>query len=305
MILSLCIKQINIQSQFVDVTDSGTRSSTTLVLGDKDLSNGCAGDFKNPPQPCRSPDDDFLRAADTLLKTNDINTNNGARDFSQPSTPRIYNFDGSDILYSSFHIAMTKIAIPRNPGPVLAGGVEVFESKSYGTSFVAPIGVDTASRTRYGDWTQLTELQVMASQDGTVVELKQKDGSSYSPKKLSSVLARGETYVFNGVKRGEQLTANRPIQVDMITGDKHCEYNPLRDEMRWYALTPRPDFGNSYYTPVSRDSVTRTSELRNQSYFFVGSFILTWSSTMPLQNCYCIVLYCIVLYCVILISIPC
>lgn len=268
------------------MTNSATRSSTTLVLGDKDLSNGCAGQFKSPPQPCRSPDDDFLRAADTLLKTNDINTDNGVRDFSKQnslSPPTIYNFDGSDILYSSFHIAMTKIAIPRDPGPVLAGGVEVFESKSYGNSFVAPIGVDTASRTRYGDWTQLTELQVMASQDGTVVELKQKDGSSYTPKKTSPVLARGETYVFNGVNRGEQLMANRPIQVDMITGDKHCEYNPLRDEMRWYALTPRPDFGNSYYTPVSRDSVTRTSELSNQSY---PSFI----HTCPVP-CLCKILY--------------
>ena len=228
----------------------------------------------------------MLRNLNSNCGEEEIDTRNGRRDFSRQSElnpPPLY-FDGSDIVYSSFPIAMTKIQIPGQQGGNLAGGVEITDSKNYGTSFTIPVGRDSdpsaqnkrsPSRNSYNDAFELSDVHVMASQDSTTVKLLDVDGTVL---KGPFTLGKGDTRVFSNVNRGQQVVASSPVQVDLVTGDLRCTYKSGGWEMRWFALTPDQDRSNTYYTPVStdNDSHGKTSEFL-VLFCFCGYLILSFN----------------------------
>lgn len=236
-------------------------------------------------------DKDYIEAGEAILLRNlnsncgeeEIDTRNGRRDFSKQNElnpPPLY-FDGSDIVYSSFPIAMTKIQIPGQQGGNLAGGVEITDSKNYGTSFTIPVGRDSdpsaqnkrnPGGSRYNDAFELSDVHVMASQDSTTVKLLDVDGTILQG---PFTLRKGDTRVFSNVNRGQQVVASSPVQVDLGTGDLRCTHKSNGWEMRWFALTPDQDRSNTYYTPVStdNDSHGKTREFL-VSFYFCGYSIL-------------------------------
>ena len=188
-------------------------------------------------------------------------------------------YDGSDIVYSSFPIAMTKIEIPGQQGGNLAGGVEITDSKNYGTTFTIPVGRDSdpsaqnkrnPGGSKYNDAFELSEAHVMASQDFTRVELRDVDGMLVGN---PVTLQKGETHVFSNVKKGQQVVAKSPVQVDLITGDLRCTHRASVYEMRWFALTPDQDRSNTYISPVSTDGTDTTSK------FVIITVSLFWASS--------------------------
>ena len=276
-----------------DITNSASRKSSTLVLGDGDYRNGCIEKFRKEASgvcnyQCTSSDKDYIEAGEAILLRNlDSGCDERKIDTTIPiaSRPLPFYFDGGDIVYSSFPIAMTKIVIPGRQGGNLAGGVEVTDSKNYGRTFTIPVGRDSDPSARskrtpggsgsYNDAFELSEAHVMASQDFTQVELRDVNGIRVGN---SVTLQKGKAHVFLDVERGQQVVATSPVQVDLITGDLKCTHPASKYEMRWFALTPDQDRSNTYYTPVStdNDSHGKTSEFL-VLFCFCGYLILSFN----------------------------
>ncbi|MEM9273463.1 MAG: hypothetical protein AAGA80_10945, partial [Cyanobacteria bacterium P01_F01_bin.143] len=200
-----------------DVTNP--TQSTTLILGDEDTTNGSLTDFGFA--------DDTFTGGDSLILENDVpiprNTNN-------------ILFDGSDRIQATFPIAVTRGAFPDDPGSLLAGGTEVFNTEDWGTTFVVPVGEDTPGSRDETNAFQYTSLYIMAREDGTVVTL---------PDNSTQTLNAGENLVIDDVDEGDEVTATASVQAHLIGGDVGSNF-----ELRWYSLTPRENWSNDYYTPV-------------------------------------------------------
>ena len=76
----------------------------------------------------------------------------------------------------------------------------------------------------------------MGSQPNTVVSV---NGTAVG------TIGAGETLRLADIDRGDVITATNPVQATLITGDVGSTY-----EMRWYALAPREQWSDDYYTPV-------------------------------------------------------
>ncbi len=76
----------------------------------------------------------------------------------------------------------------------------------------------------------------MGSQPSTVVSL---NGTQVG------TIGAGETLRLADIQRGDVVTTSNPAQATLITGDVGSTY-----EMRWYALAPREQWSDDYYTPV-------------------------------------------------------
>jgi hypothetical protein len=123
----------------------------------------------------------------------------------------------------------------------LAGAVEVFALQYWGTEFLVPISanVDGVNAADYIGTTNPYEYavySVMAGFDETQVTY---DGNT-------TELSQGESILIGPLVRGNSLTSNRPIQVDLIGGDVGSKY-----ELRWYAQVPSSEYSNEYFSPVA------------------------------------------------------
>jgi IgGFc binding protein len=175
---------------------NGTAPSTE-IWGDGNASNGCAPDVMS----CTNSND-RLMAGDSIVIQNTI---------ALPRVQQHIRYDGSDRIQASFPIAVTRGAYPVRPGSVMAGAVEVFDTAAWGNTFEAPVGADV------GKTYQAFEISmffIMAAEDrtkvtlanGYVISLNQGQGTAIS------------------VNIGEQIKSNKPIQVDLITGDRGSFY---------------------------------------------------------------------------------
>jgi len=198
---------------------NSNRQASTEVWGDGDSSNGCAPTVTN----CNNVND-RLNAGDVIVLENEVSTDRG--------NPTSILYDGGDRIQSNLPVAMTRAAYPKGPGSLLAGAVEVIEEANWGTSFVAPVGEDTAHATSAY---QFSAIAVMSGTDGNTVH---KNGI------MVDTLDQGDSKIVR-VNQGDTLTTTGPAQAHLITGDIGSNY-----ELRWYALTPQEDWSNEYYAPV-------------------------------------------------------
>jgi len=194
-----------------DVTNPG--QSTTLIWGDGNAANGVAPGTGGT---------DIFAGGESIVLENQVPI---------PRDPTNILFDGADKIQASFPIAVTRGAFPEAPGSLLAGAVEVFDTDAWGDSFIVPVGQNTSSGSSAFEY---TAVYVMAGQNDTDVTV---NGTTVT-------LDAGENTVVR-VNQGNTVTSDKPVQVDLVTGDIGSTY-----ELRWYALTPTEDWSNDYYTPV-------------------------------------------------------
>jgi uncharacterized repeat protein (TIGR01451 family) len=185
----------------------------TQIWGNNNLCDGIAPGFTS----------DLLSSGDVILLNNSVPV---------PRNPAELRFDGADKVGSSYPIAITKLAFPSTPGSVLAGGVEVIKAAGWGTDYRAPVGQNLSGSTN--PW-EYARFFVMAGVDQTEVF---KNGVS------QGILNQGKNLVIP-VNVNDRITANKPVQVDLITGDVNSSY-----EMRWYSLPPVENWRDAYYMPV-------------------------------------------------------
>lgn len=98
-----------------DVTASGI-SETTQIWGDGNIDNGCA-----PGTPCSSNEDDILVSGRVIILESDVDVNH----------PTGHDWNGGDCIKASWPIAVTRGEYPQTPGSLLAGAVEVLDTKKW------------------------------------------------------------------------------------------------------------------------------------------------------------------------------
>jgi hypothetical protein len=205
------------------------KSSTTEIWGDGDASNGCA-----PTVRWCSDWNDKLNAGDAILLENSV---------PLPRNKNAIRYDGGDRITASFPVAVTRGAYPENPGSLMAGAIEVHDTDSWGTAFIAPVGQNLYHSTNAF---QYTALYLMAAEDNTKVIL---------PDSSTITLNQGEGKAVRIKKQGEVITSDKGIQVDLIAGDVGDTY-----ELRWYSLLPLAKWSNEYVSPVG-DTKAQTKVL--------------------------------------------
>jgi uncharacterized repeat protein (TIGR01451 family) len=201
--------------------------STTKIWGDGIASNGCAPGVT----PCTNTND-RLRAGQAIILENWVDL---------PRNNKQIRFDGGDRIQASFPIAVTRAQYPKEPGSLLAGAAEVFDTMRWGREFVAPVGQDIRGA-NYRDAFEYTALYMMAEEDDTIVTLP--DGSKI-------FLDMGKSHLVR-VNMGAKISADHNIQVHVLAGDIGSTY-----EMRWFALVPAAIWSSEYITPVG-DSTAET-----------------------------------------------
>ena len=205
--------------------DTDNKQASTEIWGDGDLTNGIA-----PGDP---DGDDILKGGQAIILENAIPRANNYRN------PNTILFDGADRIQSSLPIAVTRFAFPRFPGSLAAGAVEVFDTNSWGDSFIALVGEDTANYSGTNPF-EYSVFYVMAGEDETELFL---NGTSIG------TIDTGDNFVVEDLSEGDVLTSSNPVQVDLITGDVGDTY-----ELRWYSQIDSDQWTNEYITPVAEET---------------------------------------------------
>ena len=213
----------------VDI-DHPTQASTQ-IWGDGNDANGISPGFANDPASLASGTVIALRNWVTL-----------------PRNPATLLYDGRDRVGATRGIAVSRSAWATTPGSVLADATEVNATIDWGSSFVMPIGENEIFPSpATSSMFELVSLFVQAAQNGTQVQV---DSNGDGTVDTTVILNQGETYYLaSGVMKGATVTASKPVQVDLLTGDIGANY-----ESRWFTIPPLDQWGSSYYTPVGTAS---------------------------------------------------
>jgi IgGFc binding protein len=199
-----------------DATNATTRSKTTEVWGDGNKTNGC-----QPSLTSCTDATDFLMAGTSFVIQNPVVV---------PRDRSVLRWDGGDKIQTTFPIAVTRGGYPAKPGSVLAGAVEVLDTDSWGTDFIAPVGINTPKASF-----EFSAFLFMAKEANTSVTL---------PDKTVVVLNEGESRLVK-MNQSATLKSSKPIQVDLITGDIGSEY-----ESRWFSLLDTAQWTTEYISPT-------------------------------------------------------
>lgn len=168
---------------------------------------------------------DVLNAGDSIVLDNAVPGSHGAGNS--------FLYDGRDRIVALYPVAVTRGAYPDNPGSLMAGAVEVFDTSFWGTEYVTPLARGTSSFTSAF---QYVGLYFMAGEDDTTVT--KPDGSTFK-------LDMGESKFIEVYNRGQKYTADKKVQVTMVTGDEGSTY-----ELRWFSLRPFEQWSTSYLSAV-------------------------------------------------------
>jgi len=215
---------------------SNPTQAKTEIWGDNNATNGCAPGVS----PCTNANDSPLKSGTALIVTSNVTTVNRASS--------AFFYDGGDTFGANYPVAVTRAALPCNPGSLLAGAVEMFSMDVWGTNYEAPLGTDVSY---YTQAFELVNLFIMSGSDGNQVTYQIGD----SPNRYNTVTLNKGQSIATSVKQSYTVVGTAPLQIDMITGDIGSNY-----EMRWYALLPTASWAMNYLSPVG-DSIGKTKVL--------------------------------------------
>ncbi len=195
--------------------------TTTAVWGDGNLANGVAPGYPS----------DILAAGDVIILDENVD----------PVTrSAVIDYDGGDKIATTGNLAITRLAWASGSGTYLAGAVEIYPTVNWGRNFVLPVGEDYLVNEMF-DYVGAT---IMAFENNTSISIDaDADGSA----ETTITLNEGESYLINGgINVAATIDANKDVQVHLLTGNICASY-----EGRWITLTPRNQWSDSYYNPVS------------------------------------------------------
>jgi IgGFc binding protein len=215
----------------IDVTsDVLPVAKSTEIWGDGNAANGCAPHIRNN---CTNMND-ILNAGTSIVVQNDV---------PLPRNPAAHVvYDGGDRIQASFPVAVTRASFPKSPGSVFAGAVEMYDTTMWGQIYEAPVGAGTYL-TNNTDPFEISGFSCLAAEDNTRVTM---------PNGTVSTLRMGQS-IFVPVRMSNQVRADKPIQVVLLTLDKDSLV-----QTRWYTMRPVSSFQRSYVSPVG-DSVANTA----------------------------------------------
>ena len=157
-------------------------------------------------------------------------------------------FDGGDKIGASKTIAVTRTSWAAGSNTLLAGSVEVYDLYAWGTDYRAPVGTNIPDATDFQMFSY-TALSIMAGMDGAAVQIDADNNGTFE---INTTLSEGQSYLATNVFAGAHVISDRPVQVDIFTGDVLSNY-----ESRDSALIPTGTWSSDYYTPVSTPSTSQ------------------------------------------------
>jgi uncharacterized repeat protein (TIGR01451 family) len=201
--------------------------TTTKIWGDGNNANGVPPGYANDPAGLASGAVVNLRNQITL-----------------PRNPAVVLYDGRDRFGGNKALVVTRTGWAVAPGTVLAGSVEVTATMDYDTSYIVPVGQDVTAASMF----EYVGLMVMARENGTSVTVDVNGPVSGGA--TTFTLNQGESYLVNGgILKGATVTATKPVQTQLITGDIGARY-----ETDWFTLYPTDQWTGTYYSPVGTAS---------------------------------------------------
>lgn len=198
---------------------SSPTQSTTQVWGDLNPANGIPPGFAQ----------DIVGEGDIISLINDIPI---------PRNPNNILYDARDKLSVTRWVAMSRYMFAPDPGEVLAGSAQIYDRSKYGFVFRAPVGINTGTNQMF----EYSSLLISAGYDSTVVRI---DTDADGIDDTTVFLDEGDSYVARFTSEGARVTASKPVQCHMITGDIGSNY-----EMRIFELFPQDQWDTSYYSSV-------------------------------------------------------
>jgi uncharacterized repeat protein (TIGR01451 family) len=203
---------------------SASNPGGTQVWGDGNPANGFPPGFPN----------DVIPAGSVILLNNTVQT---------ATRQSVIDFDGGDKIAASKPIAVTRAAWATGSGTLLATANEVYDTVFFGSEFRSPVGEDIAPGVD-DDMFSYTGFFVMAGPKGATVQIDKDANGTFE---TTVTLAEGESYLIDGgVNVGGRVVADRPIQVELMTGDRGEGF-----ESRTARLMPTSYWTSSATTPVS------------------------------------------------------
>ena len=158
----------------------------------------------------------------------------------------VINFDAGDKIASTKPIAVTWAGWASGSATLFAGANEIFDTTFWGTEYISPVGEDifTDIPNAVGQMFEYTGLSIMAGVGGATIQI---DANADGVFETTNTLAEGEAYLVNGgVNVGGRVISDRPVQVELLTGDVYEGY-----ESRFFKLLPVSFWTSSSTTPVS------------------------------------------------------
>ncbi|HMO05950.1 MAG TPA: SdrD B-like domain-containing protein [Kiritimatiellia bacterium] len=193
--------------------------ATTKVWGDNNPLNGIPPGFSS----------DRVGEGDIITLTNDI---------PLPRSGTNIYYDARDRLSVTRWVAMSRYLYAPSPGEVLADSAQIYDRSKFGFEFRVPVGINVGTNEMF----EYASLHLGAGYDGTVLSI---DGDADGAIDETVHLNAGQNHFVRFVSRGASVTATKPIQAHMITGDIGSNY-----EMRFFELFPRSQWDTSYFTSV-------------------------------------------------------
>ncbi|RZV46552.1 MAG: DUF11 domain-containing protein, partial [Acidimicrobiales bacterium] len=249
--------------------------ASTEVWGDGDAANGCASARRVPPiLPCTDLLDSVAEG-DVFIVEDNIE--------AQPRDPSNLFFDGGDRIDASSFIVVSQASQPEtingNPGSLIGGAVQVYDTLRYGANFTVPLGEDLTDA-KYNRLAEFTTLFVMAAEDGTVVTI---DTDADGTTDITQTLNAGEaihvdgdlttgTLVYPGrtdynfgeqINAGATISATSPVQAYMAAASLESNY-----QARFFELVPSTGWDTTYFAPISTQATTGTNTADASLFLF-------------------------------------
>jgi hypothetical protein len=166
-------------------------------------------------------------------------------------------YDGRDRIYVvGGAVSVAQAFWPTSTGSVYANAWEVYPVKPYATSYTVPAGEDLYGAPRnYIDF-QNVYLLIQATQDGTVLNVDNKNpspGRSQAQDIVNLSLDKGEATQIYDVWAGTTVTANLPVQVQFIVGRQNANW-----DSRSHTAVPTSLWDSQYYSPVPSHATDST-----------------------------------------------
>ena len=203
---------------------SNSNPGGTQIWGDGNPANGAPPGFPS----------DIINSGTVIILNNPVNTTTRQTDI---------DFDGGDKIAASKTISVARTGWATGSNTLLADALEVFDTDNWGTSFEIPVGENIPYSDSYRIFNYVG-LSIMAEVGGANVQI---DADANGTFETTVTLTEGKGYLVNGgVALGAKVISDKPIQIELLTGDRGEQY-----EARWFRLSPTALWSTSYYEPVS------------------------------------------------------
>lgn len=241
----------------------------TQIWGNGKAADGCPPNVDGKTALTCSDANDTLTLGNVIVLDNNV---------PLPRISAIF-YDARDKLGGTKAISVTRSVWAAAPGTVLADAVEVYDTTRWGTSYELPVGQTTVASSMFS----YTALLVIASQNATTITINKTAPA------ITLTLNQGDAYqVDGGMNMGDTVVADKPIQVNLLTGKVGSTY-----ASRWFSIPPSSGWTSSMWTAVGTTLATYPANVLVYNPHNSNSLVVnyetksgTGSFTVPPNNIY-------------------